>query len=96
MEIEELLKQKREEILRLVSKHGAGNVRIFGSTARGEAGLDSDVDFLVQVIGPTTPWFPVGLILDLEELLGCKVDVLTEDSVHWLLRRRILKEAVSL
>jgi predicted nucleotidyltransferase len=93
MGINELLKEKREEILGIAAKHGARNVRIFGSTVRGETGPESDVDFLVDVEPVHSSWFPAGLILDLEELLGQKVDVLTEDSIYWLLRRRILKEA---
>jgi predicted nucleotidyltransferase len=93
MGTEELLKEKREEILRVATKHGARNVRIFGSAVRGEAGPESDVDFLVDVEPVHSSWFPAGLILDLEELLGRKVDVVTEDSIYWLLRRRILKEA---
>lgn len=93
MGIRELLKEKREDILRIAAKHGARNVRIFGSTVRGEAGPESDVDFLVEVEPVHSSWFPAGLILDLEELLGKKVDVVTEDSIYWLLRRRILKEA---
>jgi predicted nucleotidyltransferase len=96
MDIKALLKQKREEILRIAAKHGASNVRIFGSVARGEATDASDVDFLVEVGPNPSPWFPVGLILDLQDLLGCKVDIVTEDGIYWLLRRRILKEAVPL
>lgn len=93
MDIMEILQAKREEILRIAAKHGAGNVRVFGSVVRGDAGPDSDVDFLVD-LGPVhSPWFPAGLILDLEELLGQRVDVVTENSIYWLLRRRILREA---
>jgi predicted nucleotidyltransferase len=91
--LQDILQAKREEILRIAAKHGARNVRIFGSTVRGEAGPESDVDFLVDVEPVHSSWFPAGLILDLEELLGQKVDVVTEDSIYWLLRRRILKEA---
>ena len=93
MRIEEVLKEKREDILRIADKHGARNVRVFGSVVRGEAQADSDVDFLVDVGPVHSSWFPAGLILDLEDLLGRKVDVVTEDSIYWLLRRRILKEA---
>jgi predicted nucleotidyltransferase len=71
-------------------------VRIFGSVARGEATADSDIDLLVEVGERTTPWFPAGLVEELESLLGRPVDVVTENSLHWLLRRRILKEATSL
>ena len=96
MTIYELLNAKREEILSIAERHGVGNVRIFGSVARGEASEASDVDFLVQVGSHPSAWFPAGLILDLEELLGCKVDIVTEDSIYWLLRRKILKEAIPL
>ena len=70
MSTDELLKEKREEILRTASKHGARNVRVFGSVARGEDRPDSDVDLLVEVGPDRTPFFPGGLIADLEELLG--------------------------
>ena len=96
MEVGEILKSKREEILRIAAKHGASQVRVFGSVARGEVDESSDVDLLVQVGPHASPWFPAGLILDLEELLGRNVEVVTEESVYWLLRRRILKEAVPL
>jgi len=91
-----LLKEKREEILRVANKHGVTRIRVFGSAARGDDTPESDIDFLIDVEGPTTPWFPGGLIIDLEKLLGRKVEVVTEDSIYWLLRRRILKEAVPL
>jgi len=91
-----LLRTHREEILRIASEHGACNVRVFGSMAQDEADDQSDIDFLIQVGSKTSPWFPAGLILDLEHLLGKKVDVVTEDSVYWLLRRRIVQEAVPL
>jgi uncharacterized protein len=75
------LKAKRGLILSVASRHGAGNVRVFGLVARGEDNSDSDVDLLVDVVGPTTPWFPGGLIVDLETVLERKVDVVTEDAV---------------
>jgi predicted nucleotidyltransferase len=88
--------EKRDEILRIAAKHGARNVRVFGSVARGEASPESDVDLLVEV-GPTTSsWFPAGLILDLEELLGCPVEVVTERGLSPYLRDRVLAEAVPL
>ena len=93
MGIQELLQAKRVEILRIAERHGARNVRIFGSVATGEATEASDVDLLVATPGPTSPWFPAGLIEELGALLGRKVDVVTEDSLYWLLRRRILKQA---
>jgi hypothetical protein len=96
MGIEELLHDKREEILRIAARHGAYNLRVFGSVARGEAGPDSDLDFLVDCGPNASPWFPGGLLADLEDLLGRKVDVLTEGALHPYLRERILKEAVPL
>ena len=96
MNVDELLREKREVILEIAARHGARNVRVFGSTARREADDQSDIDFLVDTTANTSPWFPVGLIQELEDLLGRKVDVVTEDGVYWLLRRRILKEAMPL
>lgn len=96
MNLDELLLTKREEILRIAAKHGAYNVRIFGSVARGEAGPGSDLDLLVEMAPDHSPWFPAGLIVDLEDLLGQKVDVVTENSLHWYIRDRILAEAVPL
>jgi uncharacterized protein len=68
-------------------------VRVFGSVARGEAGEDSDVDLLVSTTTKTSPWFPSALVAELEQLLGRRVDVVTEAGLYWLLRRRILREA---
>jgi predicted nucleotidyltransferase len=96
MDIKELLKAKRKEIQHIAAIHGAYNVRIFGSVARGEAGPQSDLDFLVDVESVHTAWFPAGLVVDLEELLGRKVDVVTERALHWYIRDRVLKEAVPL
>jgi predicted nucleotidyltransferase len=96
MSIGELLKEKREEILQIAAKHGAYNVRIFGSVARGEDGPDSDVDLLLDVGSNHSSWFPAGLIIDLEDLLGRKVDVAEADNLHSCIRNRILKEAVPL
>jgi predicted nucleotidyltransferase len=93
MALEELLKDKREEILNLAAKHGAYNVRVFGSAARGEAGEDSDIDLLVEFEPDRSLLDHAALVLDLEEILGRKVDVVTEKGLYWLLRRRILKEA---
>ncbi|KAM3090314.1 nucleotidyltransferase family protein [Phormidesmis sp. 146-35] len=96
MGIEELLAGKREEILAIAAQHGAYNIRVFGSVARGEARDDSDVDFLVEVGSDRSSWFPVGLIQDLEDLLGRKVDVATEKGLKDRIRERVLSEAVSL
>ena len=76
--------------------HGARDVRIFGSVARGDDDVDSDIDLLVNTGPDTSPWFPVGFILDLEELLGRKVDVVTERALHPYIRDKVLEEAVPL
>lgn len=96
MDIDQLRQEKKDEILRIAAKHGAYNVRVFGSTVRGEAGAHSDVDFLVEVGSARSAWFPAGLALDLEQLLGRKVEVVTEPALHWYIRDRILQEAVPL
>jgi hypothetical protein len=93
MTVQDLLKEKREEIIRIAAEHGARNVRVFGSVARGEADESSDVDFLVDM-EPNRSLLEVGALLtDLQELLGRRVDVVSEKGLYWLLRRRILKEA---
>lgn len=89
----DLLQGKRDEILRLAARHGARDVRVFGSVARGEATDTSDIDLLVSATDQTSPWFPAGFVADLQQLLGRRVDVVTEDGLYWLLRRRILREA---
>ncbi|MBA2244826.1 MAG: nucleotidyltransferase family protein [Gemmatimonadota bacterium] len=96
MTTQELVWAKREEIKRIAEKHGAGNVRLFGSVARGDARPDSDVDLLIDEVGPTTPWFPGGLIVDLEELLGRRVDIVTESALRPSLRPYVLRDAVPL
>jgi hypothetical protein len=83
----------RGEILRVSTRHGAHNVRVFGSVARGEATEASDVDFLVDLDPGRTLLDLSGLLQDLRELLGRDVDVVTEDGLYWLLRRRVLQEA---
>jgi predicted nucleotidyltransferase len=94
--IPEILGPKREEILRIAAKHGAYNVRVFGSVARGEAGPDSDVDLLVEMGPNRTPWFPGGLIADLEDLLGRRIDVATPKGLHRRIRESVLAEAIDL
>ncbi len=90
------LKEHRDEILRLAAKHGVRNVRVFGSAARGEETATSDIDFLVEPGPRTSAWFPAGLIEDLEQLLGHKVDVLTDGGISPYLRDRIYAEAIPL
>ena len=86
----------REEILLIASRHGASNVRIFGSVARGEAGPESDVDFLVTLEKGRSLLDHAALLLDLEQALGCKVDVVTERGLRERIRGRVLAEALSL
>ena len=95
-DLQTLLIDKREDVLRIAAKHGAYNVRIFGSVARGEATADSDIDLLIEKGPITTPWFPAGLVLELEESLGRRVDVVTEKGLNPYLRDRVLREAVAL
>jgi uncharacterized protein len=66
---------------------------VFGSVARGEAGEGSDIDLLVEFESGQSLLDHAALMLDLEDLLGRKVDIVTEKGLYWLLRRRILKEA---
>jgi len=92
----EALRARESEILSIAARHGAGNIRIFGSVARGDASPESDVDFLIDVVGPTTPWFPGGLLADLETLLHRRVDLIIARSLHPLIRESVLKDAVPL
>lgn len=94
--IRDILEQKREEIRRIAATHGAFNIRVFGSAARGEAGPESDIDLLLDVGPNASPWFPAGLILDLEKLLGRRVQVVTERALNADLREHVLREAVPL
>jgi predicted nucleotidyltransferase len=96
MAVEDLLKAKREEILRVCAKYGAYNVRVFGSVARSEADEQSDIDFLVELEPGRTLFDLGGLQYDLEQLLGCRVDVVTERGLKPRIRERVLREAVPL
>ena len=90
------MQEKREDILHTAAKRGAYNVRIFGSVARGEADEKSDIDILVD-LEPGRSLFDLGgLLMDLQELLGHRVDVVTERGLRERIRNRVLKEAVAL
>ena len=96
MDLRDLLASKRDEILRIARAHGASNIRVFGSAARGEADEHSDVDFLV-VFEPGTSLLDHGaMIAELEELLGRRVDVAPEKALRHRVRARVLREAVPL
>ncbi len=88
-----LLTTHREEILRLAAVHGAHNVRLFGSVARGQATADSDLDVLVDFEAGRSLLDRIALIQDLEDLLGIDVDVVTARSVHRDLQAEILGSA---
>ena len=96
MDLKRHLREKRDEILVIAARHGARNVRVFGSVARGEDNPDSDVDFLIDVGSTTSSWFPAGLILDLEEVLGRRVEVVTAKALNPYIRDRVLREAIPL
>ena len=93
MGIEELLKDRREDILRIAAQHGAHNVRVFGSVARGEGRPDSDVDFLVELESGRSLLDLGGLLMDLQTLLGSEVDVVTDKGLRDRIRARVLQEA---
>jgi predicted nucleotidyltransferase len=90
------LRSRRAEILDIARKHGARNVRIFGSVARGDAGPESDVDILVELEPGRSLLDHAALMLDLSDLLGCKVDVVTDRGIRPRIRDRVLREAVPL
>jgi uncharacterized protein len=95
--LKQLLQEKREEILSIAAQHGSYNLRVFGSVARGEETEASDIDFLIDYdLERISPWFPGGLIRDLETLLNRKIDVVTTKSLHYLIRDKVFNEAVPL
>ena len=95
MGIDEFL-TKRQQILEIARRHGVNRIHLFGSVARGQSSAESDVDLLIEVGGPTPPWFPGGLVTELERLLGCQVDVVESSAIREGLRETILREAIAL
>ncbi len=93
MELSEFVQEKREDILRLAARHGAHSVRLFGSVGRGEAGPDSDVDFLVEMGPERTLLDFSGLRLDLQDLLGRNVDLVESEGLRGTIRDHVLAEA---
>jgi uncharacterized protein len=93
MGIEELLADRREDILRVAAQHGAHNVRVFGSVARGDARPDSDVDLLVELEAGRSLLDLGGLLMDLQTLLGREVDIVTDKGLRDRIRARVLQEA---
>ena len=92
----EALSAFKPAITVIAQRYGASNIRVFGSFARGEARADSDLDLLVDMAPDRSLLDTVGLVQDLQETLGRRVDVETENALHWLLRPRILSEALPL
>ncbi len=90
------LRAKREAILAIAAKHGATNIRVFGSVARNEATDTSDVDFLMDLQRGRGLLDYIGLILELEALLGRPVDVGAPEQLHQIIRDRVLRDAVPL
>jgi predicted nucleotidyltransferase len=96
MEIDNILKDRRETILRVAASHGARDVRVFGSRARGAARSDSDVDILVKLETDRSLLNLIAMKQDVEDLLGCKVDVVTEAALSLYNREQVLNEAIAL
>lgn len=96
MKIDEILKEKRDEILNIATRYGARKIRIFGSILRGETKPNSDIDFLVELEPGRSLLDIIAIKQDLEDLLGCKVDVVTEAAVSPYIRNEVLSQAVSL
>ena len=92
----DILRPHRQAILEAAARHGARNVRVFGSIARGDGQLDSDIDFLVDLESGRTLLDVIALEQDLESLLGRKVEVLTDGGLSPYLQQRIVAEATSL
>jgi predicted nucleotidyltransferase len=95
MGLREILKRNRDEILRIAARHGARNVRIFGSVARGDENESSDIDFLVEMEKGRSLLDRAGLLVELEALLKRKVDVATERTLRPPIFEHALKDAVS-
>lgn len=97
MNTKQILLEKRQEIIQIAEKHGAYNLRIFGSVAREEDDEASDIDLLVDYdLDRITAWFPVGLKQDLEKLLNKKVDIVTKKGLKARIKNRVLQEAIDL
>ena len=94
--LKQVLEERRDEIVQIASKYGAGNIRVFGSVARGEDTLESDVDLLVEFDRERSLFDHIGLLQDLEDLLGRKVQIANDGALHPYLRDRILAQAVPL
>jgi len=95
-EVMTVLRNHREDILRVARAYGARRVRVFGSAARGDAVPGSDLDLLVDLEPGRNLLDLGGLLMELRDLLGCRVDVVTESGLRDRIRERVLREAVPL
>jgi predicted nucleotidyltransferase len=97
MTLDDLTPEIKEAIKAIAAQHGAFNVRVFGSVAKGQADHNSDLDLLVDYeLEKISPWFPVRLIRDLENFLGIKVDVVTPEGLKARIRNQVLQECLAL
>ena len=96
MNLRDMIQMRRDEIIKVAMMHGARNIRVFGSVARGEADEKSDVDFLVDLESGRSLLDLGGLLMDLKDVLGRDVDVVTERGLNPRIRDRVLREAVAL
>ena len=96
MSVSNTIKSRREDILDITTKYGAKNVRVFGSMARGEESPDSDLDIIVEMDEGSSLLDIIAIKQDIEDLLGLKVDIVTEASISPYIRETVLKEAVNL
>jgi len=90
------IRSRRGDILRISARHGGHDVRVFGSVVRGQAAEDSDIDFLIRLDKGRSLLDHIAIMQDLEDLLGHKVDIVTEGALHWAIREEVLAEAVEL
>jgi uncharacterized protein len=96
MDLQTLLKDKRSQILAVAAHHGASNVRIFGSLARGEEDEHSDIDLLVSFDPDRSLLDHAALLIEMESLLGCRVDVVSDRGLRPRVREHVLRDAVAL
>ena len=92
----DILYAKREDVLEVAQRHGITSIRVFGSVVRGDESAESDIDLLIATGTNIIPWFPTGLIIELEQLLGRHIDIVTESGLNPLLRDQVLTEVVAL
>jgi len=96
MQVSNELKNKKEEILQIAASHGVKSIKVFGSVARGEKTKNSDIDIIIKFEEGRSLFDLIDLKDSLEELLERKVDVVTENSIHWYLKDKIEAEAIEL